>query len=88
MSLYYFHRVLIVATIVFDFFFTLWSIRMWRETSEPTYIYLAVGSSILTLAFIAYLVYFNRKLPQVKQNLEQHPPTSSKSSPEPNGASD
>ena len=62
MSLYNFHRVLIGAAIVFDFFFTFWSIRQWRESGDAAMLVMAIASSIVSIALIAYLVYFNRNL--------------------------
>ena len=62
MSLYHFHRVLIGASIIFDFCFTFWTVRAWLKTGDAMQIVLAVGSSILTVALVTYLVYFNRNM--------------------------
>ena len=62
MALYNFHRVLITAAILFDFGFTYWAILQYRETDDVKQLVLAVLSSVVTLALVAYLVYFNRTL--------------------------
>ncbi len=71
MSLYNFHRVLIGAAIVFDLFFTFWSVRQWRDDGETTMLVMAIASSIVTVALIAYLVYFNRNLAVLRHALSQ-----------------
>ncbi len=59
MALYNFHRVLIAAAILFDFAFTLYSFRRYDITGNVVDIYMGVGSSIVTIALVAYLIYFN-----------------------------
>jgi len=63
MSLYHFHRVLITAAILFDFFFTFWAIRQYQaEDGVAMDLAMAIGSSVATVGLIVYLVYFNRNL--------------------------
>ncbi len=62
MSLYSFHRVLIAAAILFDFGFTFWAVRQYRMDDQMINLVMAIGSSVVTLGLIAYLVYFNRNL--------------------------
>jgi uncharacterized membrane protein len=63
MSLYHFHRVLITAAILFDFFFTFWAIRQYQAPDGAAMdLVMAIGSSVVTVALVAYLVYFNRNL--------------------------
>ncbi len=62
MAIYNFHRVLIAAAILFDFGFTFWAIQQYRCTDDGQQLILAVLSSAVTLALVAYLVYFNRTL--------------------------
>lgn len=59
MALYYFHRVLIAAAILFDFAFTLYSFRRYGITGNAMDIVMGVGSSVVTVALVAYLIYFN-----------------------------
>ena len=62
MSLYYFHRVLITAAVLFDFFFTFWAVRQYRLNDQMIDLVMAIGSSVVTIGLVAYLVYFNRNL--------------------------
>ena len=62
MALYHFHRVLIAAAILFDFAFSLYAFRRYSETSQTIDLAMAVGSSVVTVALVAYLIYFNRSL--------------------------
>lgn len=63
MSLYQFHRVLIAAAIVFDALFTFWAIRQWQTSGHDSLMLgMAIGSSVVTVTMITYLVYFNRNL--------------------------
>jgi len=73
MSLYNFHRVLIAAAILFDFLFTFWAIREYRFADEgkTALLLTAIGSSIFTIALIAYLVYFNRNLAVFRHELAE-----------------
>ncbi len=70
MALYNFHRVLISAAILFDFFFTFWALREYRQTADGMQLAMAIGSSIVTVAMVAYLVYFNRNLAVMRHVLE------------------
>ncbi len=63
------HRVLITAAIVFDFFFTFWAIRQYRQSNDVKQLALVVASSAVTLALVAYLVYFNRNLSVLRYSL-------------------
>lgn len=69
MALYNFHRVLIAAAILFDFMFTFWAVRQYSLDKEPIQLIMAIGSSILTVGLVAYLVYFNRSLAMVRHVL-------------------
>lgn len=69
MDLYSFHRVLISAAILFDFLFTFWAVRQWRVDSDPMMLVMAVGSSVVTITLVAYLVYFNRSLAVLRHTL-------------------
>jgi steroid 5-alpha reductase family enzyme len=62
MSLYSFHRVLISAAILFDFFFTFWAVRQYRANGDVMDLVMGIGSSVFTIGLVAYLVYFNRNL--------------------------
>ncbi len=62
MALYNFHRVLIAVAILFDFGFTFWTIRQYNLTGDAIQLVLAVGSSVVTVGLVVYLVYFNRNL--------------------------
>ena len=62
MSLYHFHRVLIGAAILFDVMFSWYCYRKWHIAGEVLHMMMLVGSSVVTLGMIAYLVYFNRKV--------------------------
>ena len=57
-----FHRVLISAALVFDFGFVFWTIRQYRPTADAVQLVMAIGLSAVTVALVAYLVYFNRNL--------------------------
>lgn len=67
MALYNFHRVLIVATILFDFFLSLYAYRTYDDTGERTYFYLMIFSTVASLGLIAYLVHFNRMVRTLRQ---------------------
>jgi hypothetical protein len=68
-SLYNFHRVLITASILFDFFFTWWSLRRYFDTSDVTQLVMAIASTVVTVALVVYLVYFNRNLAVLRHAL-------------------
>ena len=69
MALFQFHRVLIAVTVMFDFLLTLWSIRRWNTTGEDTFLYLAIGSSVVSLALLAYLVNFSKNLNAMRDQM-------------------
>lgn len=69
MALYQFHRVLIAVAIMFDFIFTLWSVRRWNYTGEQINLIMAIGSSIVTVAFLIYLVYFSKNLNAMRDEM-------------------
>jgi hypothetical protein len=69
MALFQFHRVLISFAIMFDFIFTLWSIRRWNATGENINLIMAVGSSIVTVMLLAYLVYFSKNLNAMRDDM-------------------
>lgn len=62
MAPYKFHRVLIAVAILFDFGFTFWAIQQYRCSDDVKQLILPVFSLAVTLALVAYLVYFNRTL--------------------------
>jgi hypothetical protein len=63
MSLYQFHRVLIAAAIVFDALFTFWALRQWQNSGhDHMLLAMAIGSTVVTVTMVTYLVYFNRNL--------------------------
>ena len=62
MALFNFHRVLISGYILFDLFFTLLCVRRWLDGAGSIQIVMGVGSSVITLGLIVYLVNFNRRM--------------------------
>lgn len=68
MALYNFHRMLIAAAILFDFGFTLYAFRRYGITGNVMDIYMGVGSSIVTVLLVAYLIYFNYSLRWINEN--------------------
>ena len=74
MSLYYFHFVLIGATILGDLFFTLFCLQRYRADDNPAMLTMAAVSTIVTVAFVAYMVYFARHLSVVRHQLEKVQP--------------
>lgn len=70
MSLYIFHRVLIAASILFDAWFSIWCWQMYGQTEDSTYIIMLVGSSVLMLSFLVYLIYFNRKTRKLQHAID------------------
>ncbi len=72
MALYYFHRVLIAASILFDAGFSIWCWRMYAKSSQSIYLTMLFGSTLLVLAFAAYLYRFNRKLDAMRSTVADH----------------
>ncbi|MEX2214461.1 MAG: hypothetical protein WD768_10055 [Phycisphaeraceae bacterium] len=70
MALYHFHRVLIAAAILFDFFFSLFCIRRYNLHGEVMDLVYAIGSSAISVGFILYLIHFNRKVARYRANLD------------------
>jgi len=66
MALYNFHRILIVAAIFFDIAFSFWCWGVYRQTGEGIYLFMLVGTTVITLALIAYLIYFHRKTERLR----------------------
>ena len=66
MALYAFHRVLIAAAILFDFAFTVFCIRKYNRNGEVIELIWAAVASLLTVAFVAYFVYFTRKTARLR----------------------
>ena len=64
-----FHRVLIAAAIGFAFFFTVWAVDQFQQTDNVNQLVLAVASTVVTLALVACLVYFNRNLSVLRHTL-------------------
>ena len=73
MSLYHFHRVLIAAAILFDLYFSLYCYRRYSETGELQQLYMLIGSSLITVALVIYLVLFNKKM-QMLSRLSRETP--------------
>jgi len=61
-ALYNFHRVLIAVAILFDLVFSLYCFRKWQETGATSQLIMLIGSSVVTVAMVAYLIYFNKNL--------------------------
>jgi hypothetical protein len=70
MALYNFHRVLIAASILFDVLFSFWCWGIYQKTDQSVYIVMLVGSTLLTVGLIAYLIHFNRKTRRLRRALE------------------
>jgi len=62
MTIVLFHRVLIAAAIAFDGFFTLFCIRKYNRNGDGWELVMGIASSLLTLALVAYLIHFNKKV--------------------------
>lgn len=73
MALYNFHRVLIAAAILFDFGFTLYAFRRYGATGNVIDIAMAIGSSVVTVALVAYLIYFNYSVRILRDRLDEGP---------------
>jgi len=69
MALYNFHRVLIAAAIVFDAGFTWFSLRRWNRSGDQLDLIMAIASTIITISFVVYLVFFNRKTRRLQSML-------------------
>lgn len=69
MNLNGFHRILIAATIAFDLFFTIFCIRKYNRSGDVMQIVLAAVASLLTIGFVAYFLYFNRKVAALRITL-------------------
>lgn len=72
MALYNFHRVLIAAAILFDLGFSLYCYRKWQDGGEPMQLVMLIGSSVVTVGLVAYLVYFNKKLTVLRRLSHEH----------------
>jgi hypothetical protein len=70
MGLYYFHYLLIVATIAGDAFFTWFCIQRHQESQGSAWLWYAIASSLVTVAFIVYLVLFARQLHTLRDRLQ------------------
>jgi len=70
MGLYYFHYVLIGAAICGDMFFTLFCFRRYNVDGEPTMLTLGIISSLITLGFVGYLIYFSKHMTIIRQRLQ------------------
>ena len=70
MALYNFHRVLIGAAILFDLVFSLYCFRKWQETGATSQLIMLIGSSVVTVAMVAYLIYFNKNLTVLRSVLD------------------
>jgi len=62
MGLYNFHRVLIIVAILFDVGFSIYCYRKYQVSSESLHVVMLLGSSVVTLVLVTYLIYFNRSL--------------------------
>ncbi len=62
MALYNFHRVLISIYILFDLFFTLLCVRRYLDGAGTIQLVMGIGSSVVTVGLILYLVNFNRRM--------------------------
>lgn len=69
MALVHFHRALIVASILFDVWFSYWCWGAYRLSDDGTYLALLIGSTVAMVGFVAYLVYFNRKTRRLHENI-------------------
>ena len=62
MALYNFHRVLISSAILFFFGFGLYVFRQSGVTERAADLAMGIGSVLVSLAMIAYLIYFNYRI--------------------------
>jgi len=66
MDLYHFHRVLIASATLFCLGFSLYSYRQFNQLERAGYLVMAVGSVVIGLGMIGYLIYFNSKLAKIR----------------------
>lgn len=59
MDLYHFHRVLIASAILFSLGFAVYAYRQSDDLGSGLYLAMAVVSGVISLSFVAYLIYFN-----------------------------
>ena len=80
MVLYHFHRILISASILGDMVFTYWCVAAYNRAEaarraawgffENPLVW-GVGSTIIVVLMVAYLIYFNRNLVNLRALLSQ-----------------
>lgn len=74
MALFHFHRILVAAAILFDVAYTFFSINRWQKLGHTSDLVMAVVSTLITIAFIAYLIRFNKKMRRWQAEGGIHPP--------------
>jgi hypothetical protein len=72
MDLYHFHRVLIASAILFFLGFAVYAYRQSGDLGSGLYLAMAVGSGVISLSLIAYLVYFNMSIRKLTAGQGSH----------------
>lgn len=72
MDLYHFHRVLIASAILFSLGFAVYAYRQSGDLGSGLYLAMAVGSGVISLSLVAYLVYFNKSVRKLNEGHAGH----------------
>ena len=70
MALYYFHRILIAAAIIFDVGYTYFCLKRYSKLEQTGDLIMAIASSAVTLGFVIYLVRFNKKVRRLRDQVQ------------------
>ncbi len=62
MSLKAFHIFFVIVTVLMSGLVGAWSWRQYQTKPEPTYLALAIGGGVFAVLFLAYGVWFLKKL--------------------------
>ncbi len=67
MDLYHFHRVLIACAAMFALGFSVYSYQAYGDVGRPVNLAMAGIAAALGVALVGYLIYFNRRLRNLRR---------------------
>lgn len=69
MAIYFFHRILIGAAILFDLGYSYFAFLHWQHSQQPSQLVIAGIFTVFTIGLVVYLMNFNRKTRSLERSL-------------------
>lgn len=56
------YQLVVISALIMDFMFAFWALRRYSDTGDNILLCSAIGSAIVTVTMVSYVVYFNRRM--------------------------